>query len=392
MDNFKIAPIPELIFGTGTVEGLSDIIRKKDYSNIVIITGGNSFISSSYWLKLKQLLTESEIKYDHYQSVGEASPETVDGIVSNLKDKRTDVIVAIGGGTVMDTGKAVSAMLCMDGSIVDYLEGVGSKQPTGKRKPLICIPTTSGTGSEATKNAVITKIGKDGYKKSLRHEGYIPDTVIIDPDLIKSCPLSLTVASGMDAVTQLLESYVSTKSTPFTDLLALYGLKLAGRSLPKLVENGDNIEARADMAYAAYLSGITLANAGLGVVHGAASVLGAFRSIPHGVVCGTLLGSATEVIIKKINNSKKPENWESLKKFAEAGTALTGILNNNVEQGCNILIKTLNNWVTNYGVSRLSEYGFTEKDLLDSTKMIGLKNTPCELDSKELLSILITRL
>ncbi|MCK5673739.1 MAG: iron-containing alcohol dehydrogenase [Spirochaetales bacterium] len=392
MENFKISAIPELNFGIGTINGLTKIITARGFTHIVVITGGNSFVSSSYWANLKQEIFESNIKYVHFQSVGETNPETVDGIISNLKNKKTDAIVAIGGGTVLDTAKAVSAMLCMDGSVVDYLEGVGTKEPTGKRKPLICVPTTSGTGSEATKNAVITKIGKDGYKKSLRHEGYIPDTVIIDPELTKSCPLSLTVASGMDTVTQLLESYVSIKATPFTDPLALYGLKLAGRSLPRLIENGDDMEARADMAYASYLSGITLANAGLGVVHGAASVLGAMRSIPHGVVCGTLLGSATEVIINKIRNSKDSVNTKSLTKFSEAGAALTGNNNMNTKESCNNLIKTLNTWVDNYGISRLSDYGFTEKDILDSINMIGLKNTPCTLNFKEILSILMVRL
>ncbi|MEA1911899.1 MAG: iron-containing alcohol dehydrogenase, partial [Spirochaetota bacterium] len=207
-----------------------------------------------------------------------------------------------------------------------------------------------------------------------------------------SCPLSLTIASGMDAVTQLLESYVSTKSTPFTDQLALYGLKLAGRGLPRLVKNTEDMDARSDMAYTAYLSGITLANAGLGVVHGAASVLGSMRSIPHGVVCGTLLGSATEVIIGKLTESPDSENNKSLIKFSEAGTALTGNKKTNVKEGCINLIIILKTWVNKYKISRLSEYGFTKKDLTDSSKKTGLKNTPFPLEPEDVLSILLDRL
>ena len=291
----------------------------------------------------------------------------------------------------MDTGKAVSAMLCMPGSIVDYLEGVGTKEPTGKRKNLICVPTTSGTGSEVTKNAVITRTGTHGFKKSLRHNGYIPDIAILDPELIKNCPFEITVSTGLDAITQLLESYVSLKATPFTDTIALHGLQLAGRSLPKLVENGNDLDARGEMAYAAYLSGITLANAGLGVVHGAASVLGALKPIPHGVVCGTLLGAATELIIDKLRE-EDPGSAQYLLKFAEAGSALTGNNYNTPELNRKSLISTLNTWVEDFGISRLSDYGFTEKDLIDAAEITGFKNTPCYLEPNDIGSLLLSRL
>ena len=392
MDKFVISPIPELIFGVNTIESLPKIIVDSTYKDITVITGGDSFITSIFWQNLSASLNLAGINFYHFKSTGETTPETVDGIIHELKDKKIDAVIAIGGGTVLDTGKAVSALLCMEGSIVDYLEGVGSTEPTGERKPLICVPTTSGTGSEATKNAVITKVGKDGYKKSLRHTAYIPDTVIIDPELIKSCPLELTISTGMDAITQLLESYVSTKASLFTDTLALMGLKLAGQSLPKLVENIEDMDARSDMAYAAYLSGITLANAGLGVVHGAASVLGSMRPIPHGVVCGTLLGAAAESIIGKLNEKKNPGSIKSLIKFSEAGDALTGSKNNTVEDSCNNLINTLNTWVDTYKIPKLSDYKFTESDLILSSKLIGIKNTPCPLDSENILSMLMERL
>ncbi|MEA1910881.1 MAG: iron-containing alcohol dehydrogenase, partial [Spirochaetota bacterium] len=150
MDNFTISPIPELIFGAGTINGLINIITAKDYNDIAVITGGRSLINSIYWKNLSDSFIAEGINFFHFKSTGETSPETVDEIVSNLKNTNIDAVIALGGGTVMDTGKAVSAMLCMDGSIVDYLEGIGTKEPTGKRKPLICAPTTSGTGSEAT--------------------------------------------------------------------------------------------------------------------------------------------------------------------------------------------------------------------------------------------------
>ncbi|MCF6336110.1 MAG: iron-containing alcohol dehydrogenase, partial [Spirochaetales bacterium] len=372
MDKFTISPIPELIFGAGTIKKIPELITDRGYSTIVLITGGSSFLNSVYWHELAESLNKRSIKFYHHRSIGETSPEVVDGIVKEIKDIEIDAVIAIGGGTVLDTGKAVSAMLCMSGSIIDYLEGVGTKEPTGIRKPLVCVPTTSGTGSEVTKNAVITRLGKDGFKKSLRHCGYIPDTAVIDPLLIVSCPPDLTIATGLDAVTQLLESYVSVKATPFTDNLALQGLKLAGRSFPRIIPNGNDIEGRGEMAYAAYLSGITLANAGLGVVHGAASVLGAIRPIPHGTLCGTLLGSATELIIKKLLSDNSTDSVY-LEKFSHAGTALTGVKYESTEEGCRNLIDILNRWIQDYRVPGLSSYGFTEKDLLFGAKSTGIK-------------------
>jgi len=390
MDKFIISPIPELIFGSGTLVKLPDQIEKNNYQNIVIITGGNSFVSSFAWEKLKRSLDASGVKFVDYKSFGETHPETVDNIIFDLKSTSVDAVIAIGGGTVMDTGKAVAAMLCMPGSIVDYLEGVGTKEPVGRRKPLICVPTTSGTGSEATKNAVITKIGKDGFKKSLRHKAYIPDTVIIDPELIVTCPKHISMATGMDAVTQLLESYVSTQSSPFTDMSSFYGLQLAGKSLPLLAEDGSNIEARSQMAYAAYLSGISLANAGLGVIHGAASVLGSIRPIPHGVVCGTLLGTVTERIISKLKKDDLSSKY--LLKFAAAGTALTGMDLGSPEKNIDLLLKTLNYWVQDFNIAKFSKYGFTKNDLEYAVKTIDLKNTPVKLNFKDIYSILISRL
>jgi alcohol dehydrogenase class IV len=392
MEKFASLTIPELIFGSGCFNKLFDIFKSREYKNIVIISGTKSLVISAHWKMLVKFLTNADIAYFHYQSSGETSPEVVDGIVQDLKGKNVDVVLAVGGGTVLDTGKAVSAMLCMDGSIVDYLEGVGSKHPTGNRKPLICVPTTSGTGSEATKNAVITKTGINGFKKSLRHKGYIPDLVLIDPELIQNCPKSVTIATGLDAITQLLESYVSSESSPFTDNLALYGLRLAGRSLPKLVEDLKNMAAREEMAYAAYLSGITLANAGLGVIHGAASVLGGLRPIPHGVVCGTLLASVTEMIIKKLTASENPEKQIYIRKYAEAGNALSSTKSISYMDDCNSLVVLLKGWIKDFNIPILSEYAFTREEIIKCSKITGLKNTPVKLCSDDIEIVLLSRL
>ena len=180
-------------------------------------------------------------------------------------------------------------MLPLSDGIINYLEGV-ELNPPGSTVSFIAVPTTAGTGSEATKNAVISSIGESGFKKSLRHDNFIPDIAVIDPQLMLSCPETLTAACGLDAIAQLLESYVSSKSNPITDALAFDALTKAIPAFEVAVKDGHkNLEARASMAYGALISGITLANAGLGIVHGFASPIGGFFDIPHGVVCGTLL-------------------------------------------------------------------------------------------------------
>lgn len=197
--------------------------------------------------------------------------------------------MAIGGGSVIDCGKAVAAMLVEDGSVQDYLEGVGTRKPSGAKIPFIAVPTTAGTGSEATKNAVVCD-RKEGYKKSLRHDAYMPDVAVIDPELTMTAPRPVTIACGLDAVSQLIESYTSTKANVFTDSLALTALSHASESLlPHCLDQGNDISLRGKMSYAALISGITLSHAGLGAVHGMAGPLGGLFPVPHGVTCGKLL-------------------------------------------------------------------------------------------------------
>ncbi len=363
-------------------------------SGIALISGKSWFPDSSQARVLRNAAAGNGIR--EFAVSGEPSPESIDAIVDELRSDRPAAVIAVGGGSVIDTGKAVSAMIPVEGSVADYLEGVGTKKPDGRKVPFIAVPTTSGTGSEATKNAVISRIGEEGFKKSLRHDAYVPDLAVIDPRLIMSCPKSVTAASGLDAVTQLIEGFVSTKASPFTDALAREGLRLAGRSLPRVVEDGSDMEARSEIAFAAYASGIVLANAGLGVVHGIASPLGAAVDIPHGVVCGTLIGSASRRIVRGLEEKNDEASRRSLAKYAEAGALLSGSEKIGSEDASGnrirLLLDLLDRWIADFRIPAISGYGVDEKMLSEVAGASGLKNTPVELTGDDIAGIIEERM
>jgi alcohol dehydrogenase class IV len=299
-----------------------------------------------------------------------------------------DVVVAIGGGSAIDTGKAVAVRFTVDRSIVDYLEGVGSISPSGGTLPFVAVPTTAGTGSEATKNAVLSRPGPDGFKKSLRHDNFVPVLALIDPRLQLSCPPELTAASGLDAITQLLEAYVSRQATPFTDALALDGLAAAGRGFARAVERGAaDVDARASMAYAAYLSGVCLANAGLGTVHGLAGAAGALIEVPHGVFCGLLVPEVTRRTVEALRRER--DGLGTLGKYAAAGRALTGRTTGALEDQIERLLDRLEEFVRIGNLRGLESYGLTEQIAGEIAASGGNKANPREFAPKELTDILL---
>jgi alcohol dehydrogenase len=279
-------------------------------------------------------------------------------------------------------------------SVMDHLEGVGPELPySGPTTPFIAVPTTAGTGSEATKNAVLSVHGTAGFKKSFRDELLVAEYAVIDPDLLASCPPAVLAANGMDAFTQLLESYVSSKANPFTDALALSGLRKVCESLlPLYADMGDQTEHRSAMAYAALLSGITLAQVGLGSVHGLAAPLGAFFPIPHGVVCGTLVAEATRTNIDALS-SRDPLN-PALVKYAEIGRMLSGRQLNDVDARI-ALVETLVLWTHRLNLPRLGFYQVAHSDIeriVASSRGSSMKTNPIVLTDEEIARILLARL
>ncbi len=394
MKSFHFSRTPILHFGSGSLDVLDSVLRAGNYRRVAVFTGSSSLRSGERWASLKERLSVEGRSFAVFTVRGEPSPAFVDEAVEDLRERRPDVVIAAGGGSVMDAGKAVSAMLGEEGSVRDFLEGVGKRKPTGRKVPFIAVPTTAGTGSEATKNAVLSSPGPDGFKKSLRHEGYIPDVAIVDPQLALGCPPEVTAASGLDAVTQLIESLVSSGATPLSDALAVDGLEHAAWGLPRAVRDGaSDIEARSAMAYAAYLSGVALANAGLGVVHAVASPIGGYFPVPHGVVCGTLIGEATRLLIARCSSSGSPGEGErlTLSKYARAGKALTGEDAGSDEKNCERLVTRLDEWIEGFQIPRLASYGIREADLRRVADEARLKSSPVALTSDEIYEMLCSR-
>lgn len=392
--NFNFTSTPQIIFGPGTINQLFNIIPKFG-SSVLYVVGEESLKKSEKWNEILEKSNENSINFTTVSVSDEPSPNLIDNTVDQYRNEKFDLIIGIGGGSVIDAGKAISAMILKKDSIRNYLEGVGTKTHDGIKIPYIAIPTTSGTGSEATKNAVISEIGPYGYKKSLRHDNFVPDYAIIDPELVVSCPITITAACGLDAFTQLLEAYTSTKSTPLTDSLAYNGMEyIKDAIIPVCTTNPLSLDLRAYMAYGSLLSGICLANAGLGIVHGLASSIGGLFRIPHGVVCGTLLAESTK---KNIMNLKRkgPSGKKELYKYANVGALFDGkkeFDQTQVDYYCSLLIENLEKWTTYLRIERLGKYRIRIDDIEKIVSKTGLKNNPVSLNKEEIYDLVKNRI
>ena len=389
---FFFAATPHIDFGAGRRDRLPDIVRPFG-RKVLLVTGGASFDHSS---RCQNLLTtlQKEFEVERIKVAGEPSPDLVDNAVAKYKAFSPACVIAIGGGSAIDAAKAIAGLLPSGNSVMDYLEGVGEgKTYQGPSTPFIALPTTAGTGGERSKNAVLSMIGPEGFKKSFRSEVLVAMHIILDPELTLNCPAHISAACGMDALTQLLESYVSCKASPMTNALALSGLKKIGDSLLTAVEQGDDIRARADMLYASSISGLTLANAGLGSVHGLASPLGAFYPIPHGEACGTMLSEATRTNIKAMQE-RDPDN-AALEKYAQAGRLLCQHADANSEMAREALLNLLENWTKRLNMPQLSDYQVTESDIPRIITHISggsMATNPIVLNRSELIALLQSRL
>jgi alcohol dehydrogenase class IV len=395
---FSIARLPRILFGEGSVAEIPAQVAAFG-KRVLIVTGAKSFRATAHWETLLQSLREQKISSETITIAGEPSPNLIDQIVQDYQDKNIEVVLGIGGGSVLDAAKAIAGLLPHRNSVMDHLEGVGKGIPyQGPAIPFIAVPTTAGTGSEATKNAVLSQQSKqNGFKKSFRHESLVPEVAIIDSTLLASCPPDLLAANGMDAFTQLLESYVSKNANPFTDALALSGITAFRQGFFAAWENGASA-GRSQMAYASLLSGITLAQVGLGSVHGLASPLGAYFPCPHGVVCGTLVAEATDINIQALR--ERAPNSVALQKYAEIGGLLSDgtSFDTNAKSPAEMadrLVETLRNWTKRLALPKLSAYGMQPTDIdqvVAHCRGGSMKTNPIVLTDAELSELLRRRL
>lgn len=392
---FSVARLPEIRFGAGRIGETAEVLAQFGRKALVV-TGGRSFVSTPHWARLQESLAAHGIAFETLQVTQEPSPELVDSAVTRLRDAGIDVVAGIGGGSVLDAAKAIAGLLATGNSVMDHLEGVGRGVPyAGPALPFVAVPTTAGTGSEATKNAVLSVQGSDGFKKSFRHDELVARVAIVDPDLLASCPKDLVAANGMDAFTQLLESYVSTNASPFTDALALSGLKAFRDGFWLAWEAGHPREREGfcGTAFASLMSGITLAQAGLGSVHGLASPLGAFFPIPHGVVCGTLVADATALNIRALRQ-RAPQS-PALKKYADISRLLADTPTASDAHACDALTELLCAWTDRLQLPRLREFGVEDSHIdkvVQGSRGGSMRTNPVVLNDAELADLVRTRL
>jgi alcohol dehydrogenase class IV len=394
--SFSITTLPRLHFGTGISSRLPEILL--EYGNqILLISGPEDWDQFPTFQKLFSSIKSVGIQCQKIFVQGEPSPRLVDEAVREFRNQKVDAVVGIGGGSVLDTAKAIAGLLIPGNSISDHLEGVGPELPfRGPTTPFIAVPTTAGTGSEATRNAVISQCGENGFKRSFRSEHLVARHALVDPALLETCPPPVIAASGMDAITQLIESYVSLRSNPWTDSLARGALENVGTGLLDWFEGREAAErGRTAMAYAAMVSGITLAQAGLGAVHGVASPLGAFFPIPHGMICGTLAGAGVAINIRAMQE-RDPHN-PALVKYAQLGVLLTQRreLAEQPEAAVEALENILAEWTEQLKVPRLSALGIKQEDLpriIADCRGSSMKTNPIVLTDREVEQMLRFRL
>jgi alcohol dehydrogenase len=391
---FSIARLPRIEFGTGTFDRTAELTTQFG-KRVLIVTGARSFPASENWQQLLRQLAARAISYEHITIDGEPSPAMVDTAVNEFAAANIEVVLGIGGGSAMDAAKAIAGLLRLKQSVLDFLEGVGPELPyPGPAVPLIAVPTTAGTGSEATRNAVLSRHGEDGFKKSFRDDKLVAEVAIIDPDLLATCPRDVIAANGMDALTQLIESYVSIKANVFNDALGISGLRAARDGLIRLYQSaGADADARERMAYASLVSGINLAQTGLGSVHGLASPLGAFYPIPHGVVCGTLVATATRTNINAM--LEREADNAALERYARVSEVLAQRRFKSTGAALDHLVELLQQWTYDMKLESLSSYGLKSSGLdhvVKHARGSSMKTNPIVLTDEEIKSILVERM
>ncbi|MEJ5249273.1 MAG: iron-containing alcohol dehydrogenase [Caldilinea sp.] len=382
MSKFEFATAQRILFGEGTLQevgALAGALGKR----ALVVTGAHPERAQP----LFDLLEAAAIKAAVFSVAGE--PTVADAVagVEAAQRSKAELVIGFGGGSAIDAAKAIAALAANPGDVFDYLEVIGKAQPlTNPSLPVIAIPTTAGTGSEVTRNAVLAS-PQHGVKVSVRSATMLPRVALVDPELTYSAPPSVSAATGMDALTQLIEPFVSSRANPLTDAICREGLRHAARALPIVVRDGRNVAARRDMAFASLCGGLALANAGLGAVHGFAGPFGGMYHAPHGAICAALLPEVCAANVRALR--QRQPNHPALARYAELAVLLTGGADATIEDA----IAWLRSLVNAFEIPPLSHYGFKNDDaplvVARARAASSMKANPIVLTDEELTAVLL---
>ena len=375
---FQLCTPNHLHIGTGTLSKLPTLAAHLP-TPIIILTGPRKTRHEPLWESLSSFPAHHLIPLENQ---GEPTADHLQILTQIARQKGARSVIAMGGGSVIDMGKALAAMLTNTHPLTSYLEIIGDGNPLNQSPaPMIAIPTTAGTGAEVTRNAVIT-IPESNVKVSLRHRSMIPDSVIVDPILTLSTPPNITAATGLDALTQLIEAFCSNRSHPFTDAICRSGLTHLAHALETAYHESDNLTARSTMSYAALLSGIALTHVGLGSVHGFAGPLGGRLRTAHGEICATLLPTAIQTNLQALHD--RQPNHPAIAKYDEAATLILNQPNATHHHLCDWIQQTL----IDMRIPTLQQAGLTPDQFMPTLQQAqqatSMKCNPIELTQNEL--------
>jgi alcohol dehydrogenase class IV len=377
---FEFASAGRIVFGPGAVKelpGLAAVFGRRAF----VVTGKDRLRHAG----IIGTLEEKGLSCTLFQAAGEPSVELIRAGAALMRTAKSDFVIGIGGGSAIDAGKAIAAIAANPGDVLDYIEVIGGGATFEKAPfPFIAVPTTAGTGSEVTRNAVLGS-KQHGVKASLRSASMLARIAVVDPELTLDLPPDVTAASGLDALTQLIEPFVSMRANPLTDALCRDGLPKVVRALPRVFENGANKEARAAMAYGSLLSGLALANAGLGVVHGFAAAIGGMFDIPHGSICAAILPHGMAANLRALR--KRARESEALDRYEEAARLIAGDPRAAADDG----VVWISNLAQRLRAPRLGAWGICEKDVAPiverAARASSMKANPLPLRDAELADI-----
>ena len=378
---FEFATATRIIFGQGAIKELASSAKLFGKRALIVVGRFGQRVAG-----LNAQLREAGIALSEFHVSVEPTVAVIEAGLEQARAEGCDLVISIGGGSVIDSGKAIAGLMTNPGRIYDYLEVVGLGKPlTNPSAPFIAIPTTAGTGSEVTRNAVLTVVDQR-VKVSLRSSLILPRLAIVDPELTYGLPSEITAAAGLDALTQLIEPFLSNASNPLTDAICREGMRCVSRSLQIAFQHGNDPRAREDMALASLFGGIALANAKLGAVHGFAGPIGGMFPVPHGAICARLLPVVLETNLKALRD--RADQGSGLERFTEMSRLLTDDRDSRAEDG----IRWLHDLCATLKVSPLATYGMTESDFTEiisqAKKASSMKGNPIELMDRELFRIM----